>query len=203
MSYLLTHSLLQSWLYSMKPNPYEDMESEDNAREDFLRVLRREPSPTSEAAQNGIDFEDFVTRLVYNDSSADILKWHESAEKVANIIRGGQLQHKASQIIRIGDMDILLYGRLDALKAGYIYDIKFSKGYERGKYVASTQHPMYMKLIPEARSFIYLVSDGNNVWTEEYRRDETQDIEPIIYDFMDWLNVTDLMPLYKEHWKSK
>ncbi len=80
-------------------------------------------------------------------------------------------------------MDVVLYGRLDALKAGTIYDIKFSKGYERGKFYSSTQHPTYMLLIPEAQTFSYLVSNGMDVWTECYRRDETPDIRPIISDF--------------------
>ena len=99
-------------------------------------------------------------------------------------------------------MDVVLYGRLDALKAGTIYDIKFSKGYERGKFYSSTQHPTYMLLIPEAQQFSYLVSNGMDVWTECYRRDETPDICPIISDFFDWLDAFGLMNVFKEHWKA-
>ena len=99
-------------------------------------------------------------------------------------------------------MDVVLYGRLDALKAGTIYDVKFSKGYERGKFYSSTQHPTYMLLIPEAQTFSYLVSNGMDVWTECYRRDETPDICPIISDFFDWLDAFGLMNVFKEHWKA-
>ena len=39
--FMITHSLLSSWLYSMKENPYEDAESTADPMADFLRVLRR------------------------------------------------------------------------------------------------------------------------------------------------------------------
>ena len=121
---------------------------------------------------------------------------------IAAIIKGGQLQFKARRTIQVRGMDVVLYGRLDALKAGTIYDIKFSKGYERGKFYSSTQHPTYMLLIPEAQTFSYLVSNGMDVWTECYRRDETPDICPIISDFFDWLDAFGLMNVFKEHWKA-
>ena len=94
----------------------------------------------------------------------------------------------------------VLYGRLDVLKAGGIYDIKFSKGYDRGKYFDSTQHPVYLELIPEARHFTYLISNGTEVWSETYRRDEAPNIYPIITDFLDWLAAQGLLDLYREKW---
>lgn len=203
--YLITHSLLASWLWAMSENPYEDLTTENDPMEEFMTVLRREPTPTSEAMQNGINFEDMVTRIVTGHSSPDDLqdKWIDAAKQVAGFVKGGRLQFKASRKARINGMDFVLYGRLDALKAGEIMDIKFSKSYDRGKYFDSTQHPMYMELIPEAREFSYIISNGRDVWTETYRRDETRSICPIISDFVDWLNAVDLMPVYQEHWGSK
>lgn len=55
--YLMTHSLLASWLYTMKENPYEDMTTERDPMGEFMQTLRREPTPTTEAMQNGIKFE--------------------------------------------------------------------------------------------------------------------------------------------------
>lgn len=204
MAYLITHSLVSSWLYSLRDDPFADSTQEDTSKEDFLRVLRREPTPTTEAMQNGIDFEDMVTALT-QDRPTDQNKagWLEAAQKVADIVRGGQLQYVAKAVTRVNDMELLLYGRLDALKAGRIYDIKFSKGYERGKYVDSTQHPMYMALVPEALDFTYLVSNGTEVWTEQYRRDETPDILPTVRAFLDWLRMAGLMKVYMEHWAAK
>lgn len=204
MAYLMTHSLLSAWLYSMQDNPFADATQEDTSKEDFLRVLRREPTLTTEAMQNGIDFEDLVTELVRGEQP-DPAKaaWMEPAQKVAGIIRGGQLQYVATRKVVVDRTEFLLYGRLDALKAGRIYDIKFSKGYERGKYIDSTQHPMYLELLPSAESFTYLVSNGTELWTEKYRRDETRSIFPIIRDFVAYLDGTGLMPIYREHWVAR
>jgi len=202
MAYLMTHSLLSSWLYAMRDNPYADASQEDTSREDFLRVLRREPTPTTEAMQNGIDFENLVTALI-KDQPYDVPEWEASASQIASILRGSQLQYVATKHIVVNGLELLLYGRLDALKAGRIYDIKFSRKYERGKFIDSTQHPMYLELVPEANSFSYLVSNGSEVWTETYRRDEVQPIIPIISNFLTWLTNTDNMPIYKQYWGAR
>ncbi len=202
MALLMTHSLLSSWRYLMQENPYDDATQEDTSMEEFLRVLRREPTPTNEAMQNGIDFENLVTDIV-NNQPREGAKWYEAAEKVARYVRGGQLQLVAQKKMEISGEEFLLYGRLDALKAGKIFDIKFSKGYDRGKYFESTQHPMYMELVPEAESFTYLVSNGTDVWTEEYRRDETVPIWPVIQEFLWWLKLSGNFDIYKEHWGEK
>lgn len=99
-------------------------------------------------------------------------------------------------------MNLLLYGRLDCLKAGEIIDIKFTKSYDVGKYFSSTQHPTYFELIPEARQFTYLASNGSAVWPETYRREDTPSIFPVISDFLDWLRAVDLLEVYKEKWKA-
>ena len=62
--YLMTHSLLASWLYTMKENPYEDMTTERDPMSEFMQTLRRDPTPTTEAMQNGIKFEDMVTDII-------------------------------------------------------------------------------------------------------------------------------------------
>lgn len=205
MRYLITHSLLSAWLYSMKDNPYEegDDPEKETALQEFLHVLRREPTPTTPAMQNGIDFENLVTSILEGKTVAETEKWYDAAVKVAGMIRGAKLQYVASKPVTIAGMEFLLYGRLDALKEGRIYDIKFSQSYERGKYRDSTQHPMYCKLIPEAMNFTYIISNGQDVWTEVYWWDEVQRIEPIIADFVAWLNDMNLMETYKEHWGAR
>lgn len=221
MAFLMTHSLLSAWLYSMQENPYADASQEDTSKEDFLRVLRREPTPTTEAMQNGIDFEDLVTEIVngtltipetaegVNSVTGEVMghkeypKWYDAATQVAGMIRGAQLQYVATRRVAVERTELLLYGRFDALKAGTIYDIKFSKGYERGKYLGSTQHPMYLELLPSAERFTYLVTNGGEVWTETYRRDETPGIIPVIRDFLGWLDSTGLTPVYHEHWVAR
>lgn len=200
--YLITHSLLSSWLYCIKENPYEDMTTTRDNYSEFLASLRRERTETTEAMQNGIDFENLVTAIV-NGNKDTTHQWYESASQIAAVVNGGQLQYAARKEISVDGITLLLYGRLDALKAGVVYDIKFSKVYDSGKYINSTQHPTYFELIPEATEFKYLVSNGTWVWTETYRREETQSIISIISDFLRWLDVHGLTSLYKEKWLAR
>lgn len=200
--YLMTHSLLSSWLYAIKENPFEDAASERDPLAEFMLTLRREPTPTNEAMQNGIDFENLVTDIVAGKGDPGH-RWYSAASKIAAIVGGGVLQYRARKEVCVGGLTLVLYGRLDVLRAGGIYDIKFSKGYERGKYFDSTQHPTYLELVPEAEHFTYLVSNGTDVWQEKYRREETLSIYPIISDFLDWLTARDLLGLYQEKWLAK
>ncbi len=202
MRYLMTHSLLNSWLYAIKENPYEDATSDRDPMEELMLVLRREPTPTTEAMMKGIQFENMVTAIT-RGACAPGDRWYAAAAEVASYIQGGQLQYRARKEIKVRGMTLVLYGRLDALKAGSIYDVKFSSSYDRGKYITSTQHPTYLELVPEAREFTYLVSNGAEVWTETYRREDTPDIRPIISDFLSWLEAYGLLDTYKEKWLAK
>lgn len=58
-AYLVTHSLLSSWLHLIRENPYEDLTTEGDPLAEFMLVLRREPTPRTEA----IDAEENVGRL--------------------------------------------------------------------------------------------------------------------------------------------
>lgn len=202
MRYLMTHSLLASWLYALKENPYEDLTTERDPMAEFMQTLRREPTPPTEAMQNGIDFENLVTAIIRGQATGTE-QWHEAAANIANRLRGGVLQYKAYKEISVGGMTLLLHGRLDCLKAGEITDIKFTKSYDPGKYYDSTQHPTYFELVPEATRFTYLASNGGAVWPETYRRDETRSIIPDIQDFFSWLEAMELMDLYREKWGAK
>ena len=219
--YLLTHSLLSSWMYAIAEDPYEDATSERDRYAEFLQTLRRVETPTTAAMQFGIDFEDLVMGVLigakfagYHWETKDKMllskdvpifehPWYDAAQKVAQIVKGGQFQCKVKKEITVSGITFLLYGRLDVLKAGEINDIKFSKSYDRGKYFDSTQHPTYMELVPEARRFRYIISNGREVWTETYEREETPDICPIISDFADWLTGQGLLPVYKDYWEAK
>lgn len=223
--YLLTHSLLSSWLHGIKENPFEDATTERDAYSEFLDYLNKVETPPTEAMLNGMEFEKLVTDIAtgrfvpefetdgtVNKSSygnGELMgydkypRWYDAACKVADIVRGGQFLYKAKKIVTVGGIEFLLYGRLDVLKAGTIYDIKFTKNYDRGKYFGSTQHPMYLKLIPEAREFTYLISNGTDVWTETYTPTETRSIFPVISDFTDWLVDHDLWKIYAEKWEAK
>ena len=204
MAYLMTHSLLSAWLYAIKDDPYTDATTERDSYAEFLDVLNRVPTPPTEAMQDGLDFEELVTSIANGASweSDRENRWYWAARKIAETVQYGQFQYKAKKRVTVAGIDFLLYGRLDVLKAGEIYDIKFSKSYDRGKYFDSTQHPLYMELIPEAEKFNYLVSNGSDVWTESYTREETRSIFPVIADFADWINCNGLWKIYAEKWAA-
>lgn len=204
--YLITHSLLSSWLYAIKDDPREDATTERDKYAEFMNALNRLPSPPNKAMQDGIDFENLVTQISDSPSLferyAEKPRWYDAAREIAGIVRGGQFQFKARKPVNVGGMEFVLFGKLDVLKAGSIYDIKFSKSYDRGKYYGSTQHPMYLELVPEALDFTYLVSNGTDIWSETYTREETRSIFPIIADFTDWLRYQSLFPVYAEKWST-
>lgn len=156
--------------------------------------------PISEAAQKGIDFEDAVYSIA-DGKPCDEYKKYALAVEVANIIKGGQFQVRVKTQKRVAGIDFLLYGKLDALKAGAIYDIKYSEGYEPNKYLDSAQHPMYFECVPEAREFVYLVCDGTDICREAYRPYETKSIDTAIEEFIDDLKRNGLLETYFTHWK--
>ena len=221
--YLMTQSLLSSWAYTF--NAPEDYEGE--AMLDFLSTLNREKKEPTEAMQNGIDFENLVTAILNGSPAAaqhdkvwgkDIIKeklvpvqehkWYAGASKVAKILQGARLQVSVMRNTSVSWTPLLLYGILDGLKAGIIYDIKFlNKGMGgadlAGKYLESPQHPMYFELVPAAYEFQYLVSDGTDLYIETYSRQETPPIDTEIENFLNWLNAAGYMQIYKEKWLAK
>lgn len=205
MKTLITQSLLSAWLYTF--NCAEGYE--DEAYQSFLSTLNREPIELSEAMQNGILFENGVYALARDPNDLTVFPaWKKASAKIADIIRGGQIQVRVQRDIQVGEDSYLLYGILDALKAGTIYDVKYSSkafgGAElAGKYLESPQHPAYMFCVPEAVRFVYLVSDGENLYTEEYTRAQTPPIAQIIGYFRGFIRDRGLDEIYLEKWAAK
>ena len=197
----ITKTLLESWRYCF--SCYEGYEEEAYA--DFLRTLRREPSETTEAMMNGLTFEDRVYRAAAGKTIRSDAKWREGALKVAEVIKGAQIQVPISRPIEVDGTTYLLNGVLDALKAGVIYDVKFlnkSLGSSDvyGKWLNCTQHPAYFYLVPEAHEFQYVGSDGEDIYIETYQRDQTPYIGEIIHDFLEFLKSEGLTDVFMEKW---
>ena len=221
--YLITQSLLSSWNYTF--NCFEGYEEE--AQAEYLQTLRREKGEPSEAMLKGIAFENLVYSIAdgsfrpayapsfpCNPNNGEPMErfvyppGYQGACKVAEIIQGAPVQVKAQREITVDGMDFLVYGILDALKAGTIYDVKFkNKSFGSldlaGDYLDSAQHPAYFYIVPEASEFKYLVSDGSDIYIETYRREDTPFIGDIIYEFIDSLAGWGLLDLYKEKWLTK
>ena len=199
--YLITKSLIESWSYFY--SCHEKYESDAMNR--FLKTLKREPVEESEAMANGREFEDEVYKQASGIARKPHRKWENGIRDVAAFIEGAQTQVKAYNELTVNGIDLLVYGVLDALKAGTIYDVKFSNTKFKdadlaGKYFDCSQHPAYFYIVPEAQKFIYLVSDGEDLYTETYTPHNSRPFAEIAKEFLDSLEAMNLLELYKEKW---
>ncbi len=204
MSYLMTQSLISSWNYLHQCRE----ESQESAYNDFLNTLNRIPKDTTPEMQNGIDFENEVYKAAAGIPRSAHHKWENGINAVATLIKGAPVQVTAQRELTIGSMNLLVYGVLDALKAGTIFDVKFSnKGFGSaelaGKYLDSPQHPTYFFIVPEAQEFKYLVSDGEDLYTECYTRKNSRPFEDIAKEFLESLEAMKLLDIYKSKWVAK
>ncbi len=113
----------------------------------------------------------------------------------------------AKQPTEVHATKITVYGIADAVRAGEIFDVKFStkslgSADFYGKYLHSPQHPAYFYCLPQAYRFTYLVSDGVDVYEETYT--PTWDLlEGYISYLMAYLKEADLWQLYCEKWEAR
>lgn len=191
----VTKTLLDSWLYSF---------IRDDGYEDFLKTLNREKSPPTEQMLLGQQFENCVNNVMDGAIIDESHKWYKAVTEMAEYVKGAQKQVNLFRDTVVDGQPILLHGVLDYLRAGIIYDCKFSRNYHLNKYLSSTtQHSLYLALVPEARRFEYLCSDGTYIYKEKYPRDIVPPIEPTIKQFLIYLDKHDLMNVYKEKWEVK
>ena len=199
--YMITQSLLSSWQYL-----YDCHEGcEEDAAEEFLAALEREQKEPTAAMLNGIEFENRVYAMARGDIRQPHPKWENGIRRIAPILRGAPTQVRLSKTLRLDGWEFLCYGVLDALKAGTIYDVKFSnKSFgsieAAGRYLDSAQHPMYFYICPEATTFTYLLSDGDDLYIESYQRADTRHISEIITPFLESLETMGLTDVYREKW---
>ena len=202
--FLITQTLLSSWGYMF--NCYED--GQEAAQASFLQTINREPIEQTAAMRNGVEFEREVYKTAAGIRRQPHPKWESGIQAVATVIKGAPVQVRVQREIEVCGINFLLYGILDAVKAGTIFDVKFvNKGFGSlelaGKYFDSPQHPAYLYSLPEANRFEYLVSDGNDLYKEAYDRTNTRPISEIIAEFVQSVSAMGLLELYKEKWAAK
>jgi len=199
--YLITPSLLNSWLYIWEA-PKNIVEAENDimsledkrdlamqkAYDDFINTLNRISSEPNKYMQAGIEFEEEC----YNGNTC-----------ISPIIENGTFQISGVKDVTIDEIDFVMYGRLDVLKAGVIYDIKRIWKYSPQKYFWSSQHRFYLDLFPNAKYFEYLAFDGNKLHRERYYRENSIPTIERIKQFIQWLKENDLIDIYFNKWESK
>lgn len=170
--------------------------------EDFIKVLNKEEFEPTESILKGFEYEKYMQK---------------NFEETLN----GAYQVKVSK--EYGDY--LLYGIIDCLKGGIIYDYKYTQNYEVGKFFNNHQTLMYLEIVPEAKKMVYLITNKfekteypdlnfkdianieyevGDIFREEYTKDmfpETMD--SILHKFEQWLKQYNLFDLYAEKWKCK
>lgn len=170
--------------------------------EDFIKVLNKEPFEDTESIIKGKAFEKYM---------------QENYKETLN----GAYQVKVSK--EYGDY--LLYGIIDCLKGGIIYDYKYTQNYDVGKFFNNHQTLMYLEMVPEARKMVYLITnkfekieyadnnfkdiksvayDIGDIFREEYTKDLfPETIKTVIHKFEEWLKIYGLYETYTEKWKCK
>lgn len=170
--------------------------------EDFIKVLNKEEFEPSESIIKGYEFEAYM---------------QENYEGTKN----GAYQVVVSK----EHGDYLLYGKVDCLKGGIIYDYKYTKNYDVGKFFNNHQTLMYLEMVPEANKMVYLITNKfevedyadidymdtdridytvGDIFREEYTKDMfPETIDSVLHKFEQWLKAYNLFDLYTEKWKCK
>ena len=188
----ITQSLLSAWEWSFKT---------DDGWDDFIAALNREKKQPTQAMLDGIRFENCLNNVLKGEPIYEDNEWYNVLVEMSCELQGAQQQVSLFQDCEVDGQPFLLHGVLDYLREGHIWDCKFSKTYHLNKYLSSPQTPMYMALVPEARDFTYIISDGKYVYREKYPRDIVPPIEPTIYNFMQYLKKHGLWEVYCEKWR--
>ena len=190
----ITKSLLDSWLWAFK---------RDDGWDDFLSVLHREKKPPTQAMLDGTRFENVLNNVLNGEAIPADHEWVSVIAEMSKDLYGAQQQVTLFQDCEVNGQQFLLHGVLDYLRAGRIWDCKFTKNYHLNKYFweGTSQTAMYLALVPEARDFTYIISDGKYVYRERYPRDIVPPIEPTINNFMQYLKKHGLWEVYCEKWR--
>lgn len=189
----ITKTLLDSWLWSFK---------RDDGWEDFLSTLNRERKPATKAMLDGTRYENVLNSVLNGEQIPEDHEWKFPITVMAQELSGAQQQVVLFQETEVDGQDILLHGVLDYLREGHIWDCKFSKNYHLNKYYwdGTAQTSMYFALVPEARDFTYIISDGKYVYREYYPRDIVPPIDIYIKNFMNFCKKHDLWEVFAEKW---
>ena len=188
----ITQSLLSSFQWVFR---------KDDGFDSFLKTLNREKEPPTQAMLDGIRLENVLNSVLNGEPIDSTHEWFYPIAEMACELHGARQQVTLFQDCEVDGQPFLLHGVLDYLREGHIWDCKFSKRYELNKYLGSPQTPMYLALVPEARDFTYIISDGEYVYRERYPRDIVPPIEPTIKNFMAFCKRYGLWDTYIEKWR--
>lgn len=188
----ITQTILSAWLYSFKT---------DDGYADFLKTLNREKKQPTKKMLDGVRFESCINNVLDGAKIDESHEWYGVVTELSNYLWRSQKQVTLFEEVKVDGEIFLLHGVLDFLRAGVIFDTKFSTTYHLNKYLNSPQHSLYLRLVPEARRFEYLISDGKYIYKEVYPREIVPPVENYIKNFMKFLKQHGLWEVYVEKWR--
>ena len=180
---------------------YEWMFKKEDGYDEFIAALNREKKQPTVAMLDGIQYENVLNSVLDGAEITPDHEWYAPITEMAEELQGAQQQVTLFRDINVNGVDFLIHGVLDYLRAGEIWDCKFSKTYKLNKYLGSPQTAFYAYLVPEARRFTYIISDGTWVYRERYPKEIIEPIEPYIKNFMQFLDMHNLVNIYTEKWQ--
>lgn len=188
MAYLITPTLYSDYLWYI---------SSEQDKSEFLSRLRKEPQETTDAMRRGIEFESNVWAACNGVNNEDPV-----VMEAAQILKGSLYQQKFSKQID----DFVLYCRADFVRGNTIFDTKRISSYDIGKYADSLQHGISLVCMPTAERFQYVISDGNNLYTEDYYRSPTtgQEVMAKVRDMYNWFKQDpEIWEAFHNNWQSR
>lgn len=163
MSWRITPSLYNAWLFYRYPLFDRDEQQERDAKDEFLRALKKEKTPDTPEQARGHLFENWVEHLACDWKTTVLNKLEPDelacARTIATNCRDGVFQEKDGRELPSGNY---IYGVADCILPTTIVDFKRvgAGKYDQGKYQKSIQHLAYM-YIWESKRFDYLICDGS------------------------------------------
>lgn len=163
MAWKVTPSLYNSWLFYRYPLFDRDEAQEKAARDEFLTILRKEPTPETPEQARGHLFETYVENIATLRTCEGLAELEPDelacARTIATNCKDGVFQEKDGRELPSGNY---IYGVADCILPTNIVDFKRvgAGKYEQGKYQKSIQHLAYM-YIWESKRFDYLICDGS------------------------------------------
>lgn len=185
-SYRFYATLLDSFQWYLDSNS-------DTAFQELIDKLNRVPFE-SEATIRGKAFNDLVDAINSCDISpnpddeftlfATVYIPTKIAIEVANEVKGGISQVRASALLETVSGTVELYGDIDSvLPACTLVDIKTTKKYEFPKYLKAWQHILYCYCMKDKTgndySFHYLITDFSELYVESYEYNESKSLSEL------------------------
>jgi hypothetical protein len=184
---------------------YKKSESPE-CKQELIDKINRVPFQ-SEAADKGTAFNELVDLKISEPSCNLCIDKDEYGfgpfwfkipivETFAEELKGAIPQQRVEATIETDNGLVLLYGYADEILADTCIDIKTTKSYEFPKFMHNWQHVVYPYCLNqmgiECNNFIYLITDFNNIFKEEYKYNPAKQLNRLKAELNDFIFFLDM-----------